>query len=152
MIRHTSEQFSLKTFLKWTKEIFCTFKGHTMKTLELSKINADNPVPFVQPLLVLRFKETDENGWKMSWFVDVNGEIGKYLSIDSDVCACVNPEDPLDKMMRGGLIWMQPLLRQLIDDLAKNGLHVEHVGSYGPGASGGPSHILRNGVLFERIS
>lgn len=123
-----------------------------MKTIELSKIDANNPSPFVQPFLVLRFKEADEKGWKMSWFVDVNGEIGKYLVIDSDVCARVNPDDPSDKMMRGGLIWMTALLRQLIDDLAKNGLHVEHVGSYGPRASGGPSHILRNGVLFERIS
>ena len=110
-------------------------------------LSNENPSPFIQPFLVLGFEEK-EGDWKMTWHVDVGGEIWKYLHID-ELSAYVRPDSNL---LKGGNVFMTSLLRQLIDDLAKNNLHVERVGAYGPGASGGPSHYLRNGAFFERIS
>lgn len=109
-------------------------------------MNVENPLPFIQPFLVLAFSENQEMK-RNKWYVEVGGQISRYLAIDGDVCAGVNPDS---NMLTGGLIAMTALLRKLIDDLAKNGLHVERVGSYG--GSGGPSHYLRQGMFFERIS
>lgn len=108
-------------------------------------LSSDNPSPFVQPFLVLGIREKDSQE-RPTWHVDIGGDITKYLVVD-ELTARVKPDC---NMLQGGIIWMTPLLRQLIDDLATNGLHVEYVGSYH--GSAGPSHFLRNGAFFERIS
>jgi len=78
--------------------------------------------------------------------VDIGGEITKYLHFDERT-ARIKPDS---NMIYGGVIFMTPLLRQLIDNLAENGLCVEYVGS--AQGSAGPTHMLRNGAFFERIS
>ncbi len=109
-------------------------------------LNAENPSPFVQPFLVLRFREK-EKGHEIFWHIDVGGEIDKYLYIEGDVCAEVVEGSTI---LKGGIIFMKPLLEKLIGELANSGLHVERVGSYV--GSAGPSHIMRQGAIFKRIS
>lgn len=108
-------------------------------------LNDQNPSPFIQPFLVLGFREGDHSG-RLTWHIDIGGEITKYLQVDE----CSVRIRPGSGMLADGIVWMTPLLQQLIADLAQNSLTVETVGSYN--GSAGPSHILRHGALFERVS
>jgi len=90
-----------------------------------AQMDPRNPSPFKQPFLALEVqnKENEEE-----WLIDVDGEVGKY----------VESEKPTE------------MLLALCEMMESVGYKVSHFRTYTGGS--GPSHILRNGALFERMS
>lgn len=99
------------------------------QNLELSD---DNPSPFIQPFLELivggpRLKELGLD--TVSWLVEVDGQIGKYIT-------------------KGNA--STKLLNQLCESLANAGIMVKGFDRYK--GSAGPHVVLLNGALFYRMS
>lgn len=112
--------------------------------LELSR---DPSRPFKQPLLTLTFKKNSE-GRIHTWYIDVDGDISRYVVA---LVVGVNfREDGTVKNIQPGSVVIKEPTRKLIEELAAQGLPVESVGAYE--GSGGPDHVLLNGVLFKRAS
>lgn len=93
-----------------------------------TKMDSTNPAPFVQPFLELwgPYKP----GIKNLLFIDVNGEIEKYIT---------DKNEPTEELLR------------LCKLLQTRGYEIAFFARYGPGGNGGPDHILRNGALFARM-
>lgn len=93
--------------------------------------NADNPLPFKQPFLVLNLMGDKSKVLNCSdhstVHIDVDGQIEKYISED---------DKPTE------------LLVELCKAFAKSGAVVGSFGRYL--GSAGPNMLLRNGVLFVR--
>lgn len=93
--------------------------------------NADNPVPYKQPFLVLTLKGDKSKELNSvdnsSVNIDVDGQIEKYITEDN------KPTD---------------LLVELCKAFAKSGAVAVSFGRYQ--GSAGPNMLLRNGVLFVR--
>ena len=107
-------------------------------------------VPFKQPFLVLYTNDTGAQSGDGSWYVDVNGEVSRYVDLER-----------FEKTLPEGLGMREiglrehdlretttPVLKKLARELAENGIFIEAVGLYS--GSAGPSHILRNGAVFSR--
>ncbi|MFA6295298.1 MAG: hypothetical protein WC666_02640 [Candidatus Paceibacterota bacterium] len=88
------------------------------------ELDNGNPTPFKQPFLCLKLKRR-RNGW----YVDVDGMLDLYVTHDHKPT---------------------PLLIKLCARLRDCGYIVTHFGTYK--GSAGPSHILRAGYLFVRMS
>lgn len=100
-------------------------------------LNSDNPSPFKQPFLVLGF----QSGWESDerWHVDVDGRIDLYIRGEPSEQSGVNRwEDATDLMLT------------ICAAFEANGHPISSIGTCV--GSGGPSHVLRNGAFFERIS
>ncbi|GEM_PF-3515461 len=121
-----------------------------MKELPL---NRNNPCAFIQPFLVFHFKGDDSI---VEWKIDVNGEIDKYIRNWSVVDAALYPRSrkiQRELNLPGVFNWLSqatPLLKQMMKELSKQNREVDRVYEYT--GSAGPTHILRNGALFERVS
>ena len=93
--------------------------------------NADNPLPYKQPFLVLTLKGEKSKALNCSdhgvVHIDVDGQIEKYITEDNE---------PTE------------LLVTLCKAFAKSGAVVDSFGCYQ--GSAGPNMLLRNGVLFVR--
>lgn len=94
--------------------------------------NPQNPLPLKQPFLTFHLKERDP------WFVEVGGKIALYLN--------TSPEVKDSKLAERAT----PLLKEIARELANHGILITNVNLYI--GSAGPSHVLRNGVFFERLS
>lgn len=104
-------------------------------------LEEDNPSAFAQPFLFISFLEPKElNGKSRGWYVDVDGRIGLYLR---SAVYTVRGED--EQRIEDAT----PLLRKIINAFENLGIIVSHIGVYR--GSGGPTHILRNGVFFRRM-
>lgn len=101
-------------------------------------MDSDNPSPFKQPFLFIRFGPNEYNGRGYGWYVDVDGKIGLYLKDPKTTGSEVNRmSDATD------------LMKDIVSQLAKQGKVVSSIGTYK--GSAGPTHILRNGALFRRV-
>jgi hypothetical protein len=116
------------------------------------KLDGNNPCPFVQPFLELHFK--DDGG--KSWHIDVNGQIDDYLKDYKRVYEALGQmteKDPRTSLACVHFNWMSqatPLLQSVVQQLTETGWHIDCACGYVGLA--GPSHILRNGAFFERVS
>ena len=99
----------------------------------------DNPVPFKQPFLYVRFKDSKFNGCSSGWCIDVNGNIGKYIK----------GKRVITTTMTNYMDRATDLLKEILDEFKAADREVIHVGTYR--GSAGPTHILRNGAIFRRI-
>jgi hypothetical protein len=106
----------------------------TINSTDVGELNGDNPGPFQQPLLVFH---TNTHG---CWYVDVEGSVRKYLSAD----------EPGTTYHQLNINHATPLLKELCRRLRSQGISVHQVATYT--GSAGPSHILKHGVFFERMS
>ena len=110
-------------------------------------LNPDSPCPFKQPFLVINF---GREGNKMSdgvevadgWHVDVDGQIEKYISGYTRSLDFAPPANNIDHAT--------PLMLGLLGYFMSRGKKVLSITGYV--GSAGPSHILRNGAFFERMS
>ena len=120
------------------------------------KLDAGNPVPFIQPFLIFEFTDITT---PRDWHIDVAGKINLYLEDAGRILEVFN-SIPIESRSKQGLPyslgenvnWMSlatPLLRDMLHTLAIHYLHVERVSIYE--GSAGPSHILRNGAIFQRM-
>lgn len=102
-------------------------------------LSPKNPIRFKQPFLCIAFTTATQPEiiHENVWYIDVDGRIDKYLTRKGD---WFSPEGKNPK----------PLLIELCKMLASNGMKVVHFGTYN--GSGGPTHILRCGALFHRMS
>ncbi len=98
----------------------------------------ENPGPFKQPFLVLTL--ASPGGDPVRWYVDVDGKIDLYLS-ESEVRGGSEIDRSDDAT---------ELLKSMMEHFQRFGRAIEHVGSYE--GSAGPSHVLCNGIFFERTS
>ncbi len=101
------------------------------------KLNKENPCPFVQPFLMLTLKQKNRDGSNIVWHIDVNGEMEKYLI----------GGDPHEGSHVNLIANATDLLKEMIGQLAENGMHVARASTYT--GSAGPSFVLRNGALFR---
>jgi hypothetical protein len=122
-----------------------------MKEMELEK---ENPIPFVQPFLVLGFEDRQSvNDMR----IDVNGEMDLYIDRYSEITSAYE-NFPISKRMKLPSIsclsfinFTTPKLLRIIKALDKDdNLKIQFVNWYE--GSAGPNYILRNGALFKRIS
>jgi hypothetical protein len=104
-------------------------------------LDPKNPCPFKQPFLTIRFRHDALNGQSCGWFLDVDGDVEKYVRKKKDG----HQGEITDYRDQA-----TPALEQLIDAFARHGWPIVHVGLYE--GSGGPSHVLRNGAIFKRIN
>lgn len=95
-----------------------------------ARLSHDNPSPFRQPFLVLRVRR-GKRGKQVDWWIDVDSQVHEYFPP-------WKPEEPTKRLL------------ELCRLLASRGYIVEKYKSYI--GSAGPSHILRNGALFKRMS
>lgn len=93
-------------------------------------LNPQNPLPLEQPFLTFHLKEGDP------WFVEVGGKTTLYLDSSSKSSELA--------------VRATPLLKEIARELASHGILITNVELYT--GSAGPSHVLRNGVFFERLS
>jgi hypothetical protein len=114
-----------------------------------------NPKPFTQPFLVLAFDKADRS--HMTWAIDVGGKIDEYIANFQKFYQGLLKtleEDPRQRKMGSMEVTnfrsqATPRLEEILAKLATYNLRVDLVTAYV--GSGGPSHVLMNGALFERI-
>jgi len=104
---------------------------------DVGVLMSNNPSPFKQPFLVLSLSPDRSR----EWHVDVNGKIGLYLQPRKIDGTRVEVTDRVKDATE--------LLKNMCRTLKEQGYPVYHVFTYN--GSAGPSHILRNGVLFRRM-
>jgi hypothetical protein len=103
-------------------------------------MDKDNPSPFVQPFLLIRFRQMVLHGLNSGWFVDIDGKVNLYIK----ECAHVRIEEHANYLEQA-----TPLLQAMVEEFLLHGWDVTHVGIYK--GSVGPTHVLRNGAIFKRI-
>ena len=124
---------------------------------DVFELSTENPTPFQQPFLVLHFRN------KREWYIDVNGQIDNYLNnytaVREAYLALTHKErdakgipDMPCNILSDGSDWQSqatPLLQGMLDGLKKHGWTVDQIYAYE--GSAGPSHVLMNGAIFERV-
>lgn len=107
-----------------------------MKNDELP-MNPENPSPFEQPFLVLRFGESlNETEW---WHVDVDGMIERYIhgGLKATGSHVDRTHDATDHML------------DMMKEFERRGIPIRFIGTYN--GSAGHTHVLRNGAFFKRM-
>lgn len=97
----------------------------------------DHATPFMQPFLVLEFEERERNGQGHGWYVDVGGDLERFLRGPDSTPSCENRLGDATE-----------LLRRMLDEFLVAGYPVRRVTAYR--GSAGPTHLLRGGAFFER--
>lgn len=132
-----------KWYEKREKEINAKIMAHK----DGLPLNPNNPCPFKQPFLVINFgregnKLSDGTEIGSGWHVDVDGQFEKYIEGYTKSINFAPPANNIDRAT--------PLMCELLANLMRAGKEALSITGYV--GSAGPSHILRNGVFFERMS
>src|SRR3989338_11102279 len=99
-------------------------------------MESDNPSPFKQPFLVLHLSPKQDCN---EWTIDVDGKIDLYLNNFKNITGS-GTDRSKDATQ---------LMKEVARQLKARGVLVYRISMYK--GSGGPSHILRNGGVFQRI-
>jgi hypothetical protein len=113
--------------------------------IEKLELSETNPAPFVQPFLVLHIEDGE------AWLVDVDGKVNLYLDRKGLVGLKKKFYNEGGYGIGDGLgKHATKKMKDLIKGLRTHGYLVGRVGVHR--GSGSPTHILRNGAFFKRMT
>lgn len=120
-------------------------------------MDKQNPRPFKQPFLVIRFEGLEE------WYIDIGGEIDLYLHRYTAFRESFETLTDKEREAKGipwiGAVFGEvsdwtsqatPLLQTMLARLKEVGWTACQVWDYV--GSAGPSHVLLNGAIFKRVN
>ncbi len=111
-----------------------------------------SPGQIMDPLLLIGFKPDAVHPDGYEWQIDVEGKIGLYILKGESLTyhdGKVVTEQKYGLITHDFLHLATPFMRSIVEQLKKNGRKVKAIGMYT--GSFGPSHILRQGILFQRV-
>ncbi len=131
--------------------------------MDILTLNSESPFAFRQPFLVLYFGNAGRDFKSPLWYIEVGGGIDRYLKDYMAVRDAYLALTPAGRKARGlpgmpcNIIgdasdWKSqatPLLSGILARFENLGFPVKRV--FGYEGSGGPSHVLVNGALFQRM-